>query len=296
MLGPCRAIPFAAFRAYHAVGLFARVGISSSLTAPVVVVGVTGSRSVSAASCCPRLFCPATSYLSDFRTPSLHKLNSWRLAATMHRWAPYFTGSRSMESREDAPAAMKRERGNCFPLSETCKLVLQRGDITKWHVDGQTDAIVNAANPRMLGGGGVDGAIHDNAGPALRKECLTIPEVARNVRCPTGEARITSGCKLKASKVIHTVGPIYPGNKNAEEQLRNAYRNSLALAVQSGVKYIAFPAISCGVYGYPVDEASVIALNAVRENCAGLDEVYFILFDQKAYFAWLEEAQNIFPS
>lgn len=144
MLGPCRAIPFAAFRAYHAVGLFARVGISSSLTAPVVVVGVTGSRSVSAASCCPRLFCPATSYLSDFRTPSLHKLNSWRLAATMHRWAPYFTGSRSMESREDAPAAMKRERGNCFPLSETCKLVLQRGDITKWHVDGQTDAIVRS--------------------------------------------------------------------------------------------------------------------------------------------------------
>ncbi|KAG6551781.1 hypothetical protein Mapa_006598 [Marchantia paleacea] len=300
MQGSCRAIPSAASRAYHAVRLFARVGISP-ITAPVVV-GVTGSRSGSTASCCPRRFCHWSRYLSDFTAPSLQKLNSWSLAELQRsRSARKATGSGPMElgtgseKRADDPVAKGRERRTCFPLTETCKLVLLRGDITKWHVDGQNDAIVNAANTRMLGGGGVDGAIHDNAGPGLRKACLTVPQVTRNVRCPTGEARITSsGFRLKASKIIHTVGPIYPGNENAEEQLRNAYRNSLALAVQNGVKYIAFPAISCGVYGYPVEKASVVALNAVREGCAGLDEVYFVLFEQRSYFAWMEEAENTF--
>jgi O-acetyl-ADP-ribose deacetylase (regulator of RNase III) len=123
------------------------------------------------------------------------------------------------------------------------------------------DAIVNAANEGMLGGGGVDGAIHRAAGPGLLAECRRLPEVRPGVRCPTGEARITGGHGLKARHVIHTVGPIWRGGGRGEaDLLRSCYRASLALAAEHGIRSIAFPAIGCGAYGYPVEEACRIAV------------------------------------
>ena len=128
------------------------------------------------------------------------------------------------------------------------------------------DAIVNAANQRMLGGGGVDGAIHRAAGPELYEACLKVPEVRPGVRCPTGEARITPGFRLPAKFVIHTVGPVYRDGRHGEPDLLAAcYRNSLALAAENGCKSIAFPCISTGVYGYPIEDAAQIAVREVRE-------------------------------
>ena len=137
-----------------------------------------------------------------------------------------------------------------------------QGDITTLAVD----AIVNAANQMMLGGGGVDGAIHRAAGPELYKACLKVPEVRPGVRCPTGEARITPGFKLPAKYVIHTVGPVYRDGLHGEpEKLAACYRNSLALAAETGCKSIAFPCISTGIYGYPIEDAAQIAVQAVME-------------------------------
>lgn len=137
-----------------------------------------------------------------------------------------------------------------------------QGDITTLAVD----AIVNAANQRMLGGGGVDGAIHYAAGDELFEACLKVPEVRLGVRCPTGEARITPGFKLPAKFVIHTVGPVYRDGQHGEpEKLAACYRNSLALAAESGCKSIAFPCISTGIYGYPREEAAQIAVREVKE-------------------------------
>ena len=139
--------------------------------------------------------------------------------------------------------------------------VLQ-GDITTLEVD----AIVNAANQVMLGGGGVDGAIHYAAGDELYKACLKVPEVRPGVRCPTGETRITPGFKLPAKFVIHTVGPVYRDGQHGEpEKLAACYRNSLALAAENGCKSIAFPCISTGVYGYPIEDAAKIAVREVKE-------------------------------
>jgi len=136
-----------------------------------------------------------------------------------------------------------------------------RGDITMLDVD----AIVNAANERMLGGGGVDGAIHRAAGPELLEACRKVPEVRPGVRCPTGEARLTPGFRLTARYVIHTVGPVWRGGSRGEaELLASCYRNSLLLARDSGVGSIAFPAISCGIYGYPIEDAATIAVREVR--------------------------------
>ena len=127
------------------------------------------------------------------------------------------------------------------------------------------DAIVNAANQVMLGGGGVDGAIHRAAGKELFEACLKVPEVRPGVRCPTGEARITSGFKLPAKFVIHTVGPVYRDGAHGEpEKLAACYRNSLALAAENGCKSIAFPCISTGVYGYPIEAAAKIAVEEVN--------------------------------
>jgi len=127
------------------------------------------------------------------------------------------------------------------------------------------DAIVNAANERMLGGGGVDGAIHAAAGPELLAACRAVPELRPGVRCPTGESRITPGFRLPARFVIHTVGPVWSGG-GADEALRLAgcYRSALALAAAHRVRTIAFPAISCGVYGYPVALAARVAVGTVR--------------------------------
>lgn len=149
-----------------------------------------------------------------------------------------------------------------------------RGDITKLDVD----AIVNAANERLLGGGGVDGAIHRAAGPELLQACRAIPEVRPGVRCPTGEARITPGFELPARHVIHTVGPVWRGGEQGEPGLlASCYRESLGLAEEHGARSVAFPAISCGVYGYPVDEAAEIAVREVAGFVSSSDVVERVL-------------------
>jgi O-acetyl-ADP-ribose deacetylase (regulator of RNase III) len=160
-----------------------------------------------------------------------------------------------------------------------------RADITALDVD----AIVNAANERMLGGGGVDGAIHRAAGPDLLAACRQVPEVRPGVRCPTGEARLTAGFRLKARYVVHTVGPVWSGGSRGEaELLASCYRNSLAIARAEGLRSIAFPAISCGIYGYPIDEAATIAVREVR---AFLDEgtppqrVLLVAYDSETFEA-----------
>jgi O-acetyl-ADP-ribose deacetylase len=142
------------------------------------------------------------------------------------------------------------------------RLHIVTGDITRQEVD----AIVNAANERMLGGGGVDGAIHAAAGPLLLEACRAVAEVRPGVRCPTGEARMTPGFQLRARFVVHTVGPVWRGGSNGEhELLASCYRSSLALAVDHGASSIAFPAISTGVYGFPRALASEIAVREVAQ-------------------------------
>jgi O-acetyl-ADP-ribose deacetylase len=152
------------------------------------------------------------------------------------------------------------------------KIEIVCGDITKLNVD----AIVNAANTTLLGGGGVDGAIHHAAGPELLAECRTLGG------CQPGEAKITRGYRLPARFVVHTVGPIWRGGKAGEREiLTNCYRNSLRLAVENGIKTIAFPAISCGAYGYPIPEAAQIAVKTTRDFLATedrIDKVIFVLW------------------
>jgi O-acetyl-ADP-ribose deacetylase (regulator of RNase III) len=149
------------------------------------------------------------------------------------------------------------------------RISVQQADITTLAVD----AIVNAANQSLLGGGGVDGAIHRAAGPDLLAECRTLGG------CPTGEARITKGHRLPARHVIHAVGPRYRDGKHGEaDLLASCYRNSLALAIAHGVKTIAFPAISCGIYGYPIPEAARIAVDTVSAALAGDRTVRQVIF------------------
>ena len=141
-------------------------------------------------------------------------------------------------------------------------ITLVTADLTRLALD----AIVNAANPGLLGGGGVDGAIHRAAGPALLAACRAIPEVTPGVRCRTGEARITPGFSLPARYVIHTVGPIWHGGHHGEAgDLASCYRACIALAVEHDLNSIGFPAISCGVYGYPPDQAAKVAIATLRD-------------------------------
>ncbi|MCP4715892.1 MAG: O-acetyl-ADP-ribose deacetylase [Deltaproteobacteria bacterium] len=169
-------------------------------------------------------------------------------------------------------------------------IVLWQGDITIQAVD----AIVNAANIRLAGGGGVDGAIHRAGGPAVMSECREIGG------CPTGQAVVTTGGNLPARYVIHTVGPVYRGGSRGEpELLREAYENSLRVAEEKQLSSIAFPSISTGVYGYPIDAAACIAVNAVRkhlEGDTGIEKVVFVLFspeDLEVYETVLRESAGI---
>src|SRR6185295_3301099 len=153
------------------------------------------------------------------------------------------------------------------------------------------DAIVNAANESLLGGGGVDGAIYRAAGPKLLEECRKIGG------CPTGEARITKGYNLPAKHVIHTVGPVWHGGNNHEDELlASCYRHSLSMAIRNGIKTIAFPAISTGAYGFPLQRGANIAVNEVERffrSDAILDKVIFVCFGKEAYDAFLAELRAI---
>jgi O-acetyl-ADP-ribose deacetylase (regulator of RNase III) len=163
------------------------------------------------------------------------------------------------------------------------RISVLRGDITTL----QVDAIVNAANERMLGGGGVDGAIHRAAGARLLDLCRALPEVRPGVRCPTGDARITPGFRLPAKYVIHTVGPVWQGGgANEDALLASCYRTSLELAAREGITSIAFPAISCGVFMFPPERAATIAVRQIREHLSRespVSRVILVAFDAELF-------------
>jgi len=176
-------------------------------------------------------------------------------------------------------------------INET-KVSIVRGDIT----DQATAAIVNAANPGLMGGGGVDGAIHRAGGPAILEECRKI--VAQKGRLSTGKAVITGAGKLRAGHVIHTVGPIWHGgSRNEPELLRSAYCECLQLATSNKLGSVSFPSISTGAYGYPLDEAAGIAVRTVvsflKEQATLLKKVVFVLFDARTYESYCSALQDV---
>ncbi len=172
-------------------------------------------------------------------------------------------------------------------------LELIKGDIT----DVEADAIVNAANSMLLGGGGVDGAIHRRGGPKILEECKRLRAKDWPDGLPTGNAAITTGGNLKAKHVIHTVGPIWRGGFYDEAKLlRTAYRNTLKLAVANGLKTVAFPSISTGAYGYPTEEASSVAIAAVKDYLEKEDKLYrvtLVLFSDKDFDIYLKAAKSL---
>ncbi len=172
------------------------------------------------------------------------------------------------------------------------EISISQGDITRQ----STDAIVNAANSSLMGGGGVDGAIHRAGGPAILEECKQI--VARQGRLPTGKAVITTGGNLAAKHVIHTVGPVWHGGGRGEaELLESAYRESLKLAAGNSLASVSFPSISTGAYGYPVEQAAGVALTTViaflREKMTSVKEVVFVLFDSRTYEAYVAALREV---
>jgi len=180
-----------------------------------------------------------------------------------------------------------------FKISSTV-IELVIGDIT----DMETDAIVNAANSTLLGGLGVDGAIHSKGGPKILEECKKIRATVWPDGLPTGYAAITSGGNLKAKHVIHTVGPVWRGGLQGEaEFLKQAYQNSLRLAVSHGVRTIAFPSISTGAYGYPPKEASYVAFESIKnffEKRNTIEKIYMVLFTEQKFNIYLFAAKRIF--
>lgn len=177
-----------------------------------------------------------------------------------------------------------------FKVNQT-QIVLKQGDIT----DENCDGIVNAANSSLMGGGGVDGAIHRAGGPEILKECKKIRE--RQGKLPTGKAVITTAGKLDAESVIHTVGPIWQGGDNQEKELlEKAYNNSMIIAKENDLKSICFPSISTGAYGFPIEKAAEIALKIIKNFCKEdqcYDEIRIILFSENDYEIYLSKAKDI---
>ncbi|MFF3314390.1 O-acetyl-ADP-ribose deacetylase [Streptomyces sp. NPDC003035] len=167
-------------------------------------------------------------------------------------------------------------------MSAQPSLVLVRGDITEQHVD----ALVNAANSSLLGGGGVDGAIHRKGGPAILQECRALRAGHYGGGLKTGRAVVTTAGRLDARWVIHTVGPVWSREEDRSEQLASCYRESLRVADELGARTVAFPAISTGVYGWPLDDGARVAVEAVRAADTGVEEIRFVLFDEAAYAAF----------
>ena len=176
---------------------------------------------------------------------------------------------------------------------EQLELTLTQGDITKT----QVEAVVNAANSQLIGGGGVDGAIRRAGGTEIERACAEIRK--REGGCPTGKAVITPAGNLPATYVIHTVGPVWEGgNSDEPELLASCYRESLRLAAENGIQNIAFPSISTGIYGYPTEQAAVVALTAVRdfvkENEASPNQIQFVLFDEATHNHYMDAMSTVF--
>ncbi|WP_316743990.1 O-acetyl-ADP-ribose deacetylase [Streptomyces sp. MK7] len=164
----------------------------------------------------------------------------------------------------------------------TTTITLARGDITRQ----SADAIVNAANSSLLGGGGVDGAIHRRGGPAILEECRALRASRYGGGLPTGQAVATTAGELDARWVIHTVGPVHRGPGSDPSLLASCYRESLRVADELGARTVAFPAVSTGAFGWPLDDAARIAVEAVRESDTDVEEVRFVLFDERTYEAF----------
>ncbi|CAM9302777.1 unnamed protein product [Heterosigma akashiwo] len=187
----------------------------------------------------------------------------------------------------------KHKEQATFTLSDTAKLIISIGDIAKW----SGDAIVNAANEALAGGGGVDRALHQAAGPELDAACEALPQVSAGVRCPTGESRLTPGFRLKAAHLIHTVGPVYRSAEASAPLLRAAYRSALALAAapetSPAVRSLALPAISTGAFGYPSNEAAQVAVGAIKEAVGPLEKVELVLNGRPAFQIFVAEATKL---